>query len=232
LRRPAIALLLAGLATAVIASSAPARAGDGFPRIFGAEERYSDDIAPFTNWTRVMERAHREMASATTVCAPGITAACEPAEWRQAREAMAGMSLRQKVEYANQRMNRHAYVPSRVNWGTESYWETPFEFLRRNGQCQDYAIAKFLLLRAAGVPNDAMRVVIVRDTISRLDHAVLVVAVDGQGLVLDNLTASVLPADAVRHYLPYYSINETAWWQHAGLSVRTASGPVVGNGRS
>jgi predicted transglutaminase-like cysteine proteinase len=219
--------LLAIAAFAIVAAPSAARA-DGFPRIFGADERFSADIAPFTNWTRVLDRAHRELASAAQVCAPGTISGCEPAEWRAAREALAAMDLRGKVAYVNARMNRHAYVPSLVNWGTESYWETPFEFLRRNGQCQDYAVAKFLLLRAAGVPNEAMRLVVVRDTISRLDHAVLVVDVEGEALVLDNLTPAVLPIEAVRHYIPYYSINETGWWQHIGLAVRTAQSTASG----
>src|SRR5436309_645079 len=59
-----------------------------------------------------------------------------------------------------------------------NYWETPFEFIRKNGQCQDYATTKFLLLRAAGVPNDAMRLVVVHDIERDLDHAVLVVYVE------------------------------------------------------
>ena len=229
--RPTPALLLASLAALILVAPVPAGAGEGFPRIFGAEERQSDDITPFTNWTRVIARAQHELATATTVCPPGLWDGCEPEEWRDALQAMAGMGLRQKLEYANAAMNRHAYVPSLVNWGTSNYWETPFEFLRRNGQCQDYAIAKFLLLRAAGVPNDRMRLVVVRDTISRLDHAVLVVAVDGEALVLDNQAATVLPVEAVRRYIPYYSINESAWWQHAGLPVRTAS-RTTGNGPS
>jgi predicted transglutaminase-like cysteine proteinase len=230
--RPFLALLLAVLAIALFSPDRSVRAAQGFPRVFGAAERFSDDISPFANWTRVIERAHREMQVASTVCAPGVTAACEPAEWRAARERLAAMSLRAKVEYANAVMNHHAYVPSLVNWGTESYWETPFEFLRRNGQCQDYAVAKFLLLRAAGVPNELMRVVVVRDTLSRLDHAVLVVDVYGEALVLDNQAATVRPVEAVRHYIPYYSINETGWWQHAGLNVRTAGQTASGGGHS
>jgi predicted transglutaminase-like cysteine proteinase len=230
--RPILAILLATFVVALVTAGQPARAAQTFPRVFGAGERFSDDIAPFANWTRVIERARREMRAASSVCAPGVTIACEPAEWRAARERLAPLGLRAKVEFANAEMNRHAYVPSLVNWGTESYWETPFEFLRHNGQCQDYAVAKFLLLRAAGVPNELMRVVVVRDTLSRLDHAVLIVDVYGEALVLDNQAATVRPVEAVRHYIPYYSINETGWWQHAGLAVRTAAQSASGGGPS
>jgi predicted transglutaminase-like cysteine proteinase len=232
LRRPTLALLLASLALAYFASNLPVRAAQGFPRIFGADERFSDNIAPFASWTRVLERARREMLAATDVCPPGVTIACEPAEWRAAREQLVSIGLRAKVEYVNAQMNRHSYIPSLVNWGTVSYWETPFEFLRRNGQCQDYAVAKFLLLRAAGVPNDLMRIVVVRDTLSRIDHAVVVVDVDGEALVLDNQVAAVRPVEAVRRYSPYYSINETGWWQHVGLKTRSAARPATGGDHS
>ncbi|MDE2229418.1 MAG: transglutaminase-like cysteine peptidase [Alphaproteobacteria bacterium] len=56
---------------------------------------------------------------------------------------------------------------------------TPFEFLRRDGQCQDYAITKFLLLRELGVSNNAMPLVVLRDIRRQVDHAVLVVTVSG-----------------------------------------------------
>jgi hypothetical protein len=75
LRRPTLCFLLASLAFAYVAGPVPADAGEDFPRFFGAEERRSDDIAPFTNWTQVVARAHREMTAATVVCAPGSRSA-------------------------------------------------------------------------------------------------------------------------------------------------------------
>ncbi len=95
-----------------------------------------------------------------------------------------------------------------------AHWETPFEFMRRNGQCQDYAITKFLLLRALGVPDDAMRLVVLRDIRRQVDHAVLVVTVAGRSLMLDNLAPRVVSAAANSDYRAYYSINEAGWWLH------------------
>jgi predicted transglutaminase-like cysteine proteinase len=108
-----------------------------------------------------------------------------------------------------------------VNWHRSMYWESPFEFMRYGGQCQDYAIAKYLLLRAAGVPADAMRMVVLRDAAISLDHAVLAVYVNGEPLLLDNLRGDIVPARNVSYYHPYYSINENGWWSHFGGQAMT-----------
>src|SRR3546814_10214490 len=72
-------------------------------------------------------------------------------------------------------------------------------------------IAKFMALRALGVDNAEMRIVVLNDLNLRIGHAVLVVYVDGKALVLDNQIKSVVPADTIRHYQPVYSVNEDGW---------------------
>jgi predicted transglutaminase-like cysteine proteinase len=59
-----------------------------------------------------------------------------------------------------------------------------------------------------------MRIVVVQDLNLGIAHAVLVVYLDGRALVLDNQIDDVVPAAAVRHYRPIYSINERHWWLH------------------
>jgi len=90
------------------------------------------------------------------------------------------------------------------------------------GQCQDYAIAKYMALRQAGVPAALMRVVILRATDLGEDHAVLVVNVDGETLMLDNLRSGIVAASSETSYRPYYSINEAGWWQHIAGAPQTA----------
>jgi predicted transglutaminase-like cysteine proteinase len=184
-----------------------------FPAVFASREVFSANIDLFPNWTGVLQRARAEIAGGAS-CSNSASPACPPAEWQDILHHAAGLGLRAKVDYVNTRINAHPYVASVRNWGTVSYWETPFEFLRRNGQCQDYATTKFMLLRAAGVSNDLMRIVVTHDFVSRQDHAVLLVEVDGEALVLDNLARDVVPATKVYRYQPYYSINEAGWWRH------------------
>ncbi len=149
-----------------------------------------------------------------TTCADGVWKACEPQEWARLVRELRGLPLRDQVERVNAAFNRHPYVSSFKNWGEISHWETPFEFLHKNGQCQDYAIAKFMMLRALGVPNEKLRMVVLHDTVLRLDHAVVVAYVGGEALMLDNQISRVVPVSQVHHYRPYYSTNETGWWLH------------------
>jgi predicted transglutaminase-like cysteine proteinase len=195
-----------------------------FPAIFDSREIFSANLVEFTNWTGVLRRARAEIAAAGALCSHSASNVCQPDEWQDILRHLAGLSTRGKVEYVNTRINAHPYVSSLRNWGTTSYWETPFEFFRRNGQCQDYATTKFLLLRAAGIPNDAMRLVVVHDFVSQQDHALVLVDVDGEALMLDNQMKDVLPADRIHRYRPYYSINETGWWQHVPRPLSAIAG--------
>ena len=189
--------------------------------LFGSSEVYSPSTRPFKQWTEMLERADAERRDAQHVCASGYDTHCVPAEWQSLVDQLRGLDIRQQIEIANEAMNRQRYVPTSVNWHRAMYWESPFEFLRYGGQCQDYAIAKYLLLRAAGVPADQMRMVVLRDAAIGLDHAVLAVYVDGEPLLLDNLRTGIVPARTVSYYHPYYSINENGWWSHFGGQAMT-----------
>jgi len=193
------------------------------PALFGTREVYSPDMAPFDKWTGMLARFRLEQEAAQGACARGAAAGCEPVEWRQVLGALRGLDLRAKLGRVNAAVNGHPYVPSQRNWGESNHWETPFEFLRKSGQCQDYAVAKYLLLRAAGVPAEQLRVLVLRDTRLGLDHAVAVAYVEGEAFLLDNRIGAVVPADSVHHYQPYYSINEEGWWLHVGPNARYAS---------
>lgn len=189
--------------------------------LFGSHEVYSQSTWRFPQWTDMLTRAANEEQDAQHVCASRSDTHCIPQEWQSLLDQLKGVDLRQQIEIANEAMNRQPYVPTEQNWHRSMYWETAFQFLRYGGQCQDYAIAKYLLLRAAGVPADQMRMVVLRDAAIGLDHAVLAVYVDGQPMLLDNLRTEIVPADSVSYYHPYYSINEDGWWYHFGGQAMT-----------
>lgn len=189
--------------------------------LFGSSEVYSPSTGRFKQWTDMLARADAESKDARHICASRGETRCVPAEWQNLIDRLGGLNLRQQIAIANRAINRHPYVRTAVNWHRSMYWETAFEFLRRGGQCQDYAIAKYLLLRAAGVPANLMRLVVLRDAAINLDHAVLAVYVDGEPLLLDNLRGDIVPANNVGEYHPYYSINENGWWSHFGGQAMT-----------
>jgi len=111
-------------------------------------------------------------------------------------------------------MNARADILDLVNWGVEDYWATPGQCLQRNGDCEDYAIAKYMSRRALGVPPEAMRIVVLKDRNLGIGHAVLAVTLGADTPIFDNQISTVVRHLRIRHYRPIYSINETAWWLH------------------
>ena len=53
-----------------------------------------------------------------------------------------------------------------------------------------------------GIPPETMRIVVLRDTIRNLAHAVLVVYMNDNAYVLDNLSNAVLSHTRFKHYSP------------------------------
>jgi predicted transglutaminase-like cysteine proteinase len=100
------------------------------------------------------------------------------------------------------------------NFDQADFWSSPLTFLRRSGDCEDYAIIKYVSLRQMGFDPERLRIVIVRDRLRDVAHAVLAAQVGEDVYILDNLFQAVLPQMRVRQYQPYYSVNEHARWTH------------------
>ena len=189
--------------------------------LFGSSEVYSRSTWRFKQWTDMLARADAENKDAQHVCTSRTDKHCVPAEWQGLIDRLRGLDLRQQIAIANQAINRHRYVPTAVNWHRSMYWETAFEFLRHGGQCQDYAIAKYLLLRAAGVSADqcAWSCCAIPRSISITPCSPSMS--NGEPQLLDNLRGDIVPASSVGDYHPYYSINENGWWTHFGGQAMT-----------
>jgi predicted transglutaminase-like cysteine proteinase len=95
-----------------------------------------------------------------------------------------------------------------AQWGEIDVWSSPLvTFASGAGDCEDYAIAKFVALRLAGVSPDDLRIVIMRDTIHGEDHAVAAARLDGHWLTLDNRHMAMVEDAYVRNYRPLYVID-------------------------
>ena len=94
-----------------------------------------------------------------------------------------------------------------AQYGVADRWAPPLDALARGaGDCEDYAIAKYAALRAAGIGEDDLRLLIVRDVRSREDHAVLTARLDGRWLVLDNRRLLLLEDSQLPDYVPLFLI--------------------------
>jgi predicted transglutaminase-like cysteine proteinase len=95
-----------------------------------------------------------------------------------------------------------------AQWGKIDVWSSPLvTFAHGAGDCEDYAIAKFVALREAGVSPDDLRIVIMRDTIHGEDHAVAAARLYGQWLTLDNRRMAMVEDVDVRNYQPTFVID-------------------------
>jgi predicted transglutaminase-like cysteine proteinase len=205
-----------GLAAALALMALPPAAGaePGYPALFGSREVRSASLGPFQKWTGMLERQIEERGLYDGPCTSRRFNRCHLAEWRQLLRDIAALEPLAQLEAVNGFMNRAPYVTDPVNYGVPDYWATPLQFLTKDGDCEDYAIAKFASLRQLGFQNDQMRIVVVDDLNLRIPHAILVVYMGGRAYVLDNQISRVVPAEVINHYRPIYSINERAWWLH------------------
>lgn len=197
-----------------IASVAPISAADAAPALFGTSETRSANIDLFPKWKGTLARYFDERHLIDAPCESSRFNRCHLAEWSRFLKGLANRSPMDQIVAVNARMNRKRYILDPKNYGVNDYWATPRQFLERHGDCEDYAIAKYMSLRALGFDASRLRIVVLKDMNLGLAHAVLVVYDAGRAYVLDNQIKTVVPADRVYHYKPYYSINESYWWLH------------------
>lgn len=103
-----------------------------------------------------------------------------------------------------------------AQYGQDDVWSSPLAtFASGAGDCEDYAIAKFVALRLAGVPANDLRIVVVRDTMRGEGHAVAAARLDGHWLMLDNRRMAMVEDDDIRDYQPLFVIYRSAVMKYA-----------------
>lgn len=190
--------------------------------LFGTAEVRIEAPAGLPQWQRMRERMAEE-EPLLRACAAD-PAACPDqgvATWLALLRRLESAPRAEQVRTVNAFVNRWRYRTDPENWGARDHWATPLEFILRSGDCEDYAIVKYHSLRRLGFAPEELRLVVVQDTQREIAHAVLAVRLDDEILVLDNLTDTVRSQRSIRHYAPYYSINETARWVHVGDRAAT-----------
>ena len=138
-----------------------------------------------------------------------------------------------KAEAVNRYVNRHVqFVDDSRQYGKADLWSAASETLRRGrGDCEDYAIAKLQMLRAAGIADRDLYLVVAKDLVRRSDHALLVVRAGGRMLVLDNGTDTILNADNPGDYRPVLTFAANGAWTHgyrrAAPSIAMAASTIA-----
>jgi predicted transglutaminase-like cysteine proteinase len=105
-----------------------------------------------------------------------------------------------------------------AQFGEIDVWSSPLvTFYRGAGDCEDYAIAKFVALGMAGIPAEDLRIVVLTDTIQDEGHAVVAARLDGHWLILDNARMAMVEDGSARNYRPLFVIDQNGVMKYSPL---------------
>ncbi len=128
-----------------------------------------------------------------------------------------GADLRpeQQIRLVNRYINRQHYKDDRISSQSMAgnQWETLTEFLNEGGDCEDFAVAKYFVLREFGVDAKNMRIVIGRESQRATHHAMLAIRFDeGVWLLENDNTIHRNGYQDINRFV--YAINEQGIWDH------------------
>ncbi|MCH8238044.1 MAG: transglutaminase-like cysteine peptidase, partial [Proteobacteria bacterium] len=139
----------------------PGRGGEkkAYPSFFNSVEVRSSNLKPFKKWRAVLKRYSRQKNSKKRVsCDPKRLNICSNGEWTKFLQALKGKDKLTQIRAVNYRMNKAKYISDKANWGRKDFWATPGEFMANFGDCEDYAIIKYMSLQKLGFPEKSLRV--------------------------------------------------------------------------
>ena len=168
-----IAVMVSGFAISIPFESAVAKK---YKRsFFQSVETRSKDLKPFKKWRSALSRYSKEVkGKKQPKCSSKRLNICSFGDWKKFLISIKKYDKYTQLRAVNARMNKAKYITDKSNWGTKDYWATPGEFMARFGDCEDYAIVKYLSLRLLGFKDNEIRVVAVKDLNLKIGHAVLV----------------------------------------------------------
>ncbi|MGD9808995.1 MAG: transglutaminase-like cysteine peptidase [Deferribacterales bacterium] len=131
-----------------------------------------------------------------------------------------------QVIQVNAFYNQLPYKSDTQTWGKKDYWASRLEFLGvGQGDCEDYAVAKFLTLLQLGVPQEKLFLTYVKAK-GYADEAHMVVTYYKKPgtvpFVLDNYVKQIMPATKRDDLVPIYSFtaNDLFLQKQKGLGKR------------
>ena len=137
-------------------------------------------------------------------------------DWREVINEGSDLDDYDRLLLANEFANRHIDFESDLkHWNTLDYWATPIESLGTGaGDCEDYAIFKYMTLLGMGMDENKLRLMYVRSLTFNEPHMVLIYfeTPSSLPLVLDNLNRKVLSANRRPDLKPIYSFNGQGLW--------------------
>lgn len=157
-------------------------------------------------------------------------------DWLVAVESARSQNDDGKLKRINDFVNRNILFDTDMAvWQKSDYWATPLETIGQGaGDCEDFAIIKYVSLRMAGVPVSKLRLIYVK---ARLDtpngpqqqaHMVLAyyMTPESEPQILDNLDVRIRPASKRPDLQPVFSFNSEAIFAGVSGKDKASSGGI------
>lgn len=196
-------------------------AADPLTEAFGARPVMPLDVGHSSKWTDVLRRQESALVSPSP-CQDESAEHCFKTFWNQTLAELRPLSRAEQVQRVNDIVNKMGYWSDWDVYRQADYWATPEEmFNQQGGDCEDFALFKYFLLRELGVAPEDMRMTLV--AFNDQAHMVSLVMVDGAPVVLDCVELRTMPPEQLEQYQAVYSLSEKNWWLLAA-----ADQPVAG----
>jgi predicted transglutaminase-like cysteine proteinase len=110
-----------------------------------------------------------------------------------------------------------------AQWGVIDRWSAPLVTLTTGlGDCEDYAIAKYVALKEVGMAAEDVKLIIVRDLAVGGEHAVVAVRFDGHWIILDNRWLILVEDSQIRQMVPLFVLNQSGVREFAPTMMAAA----------
>lgn len=193
----------------------------GAAGVFGSLELRANKVHGGKQWRGVLKRIAGEKALYAACDQNKSNCPTEVRSWRRSVLSMDRFKGWNLLAAVNAKINKLVQYRDDIDtYGRKDHWATPVEALTGRGDCEDYAILKYISLLELGVSDQQMRIVVVKDTRRGIGHAVLSVNMDGKTYVLDSLRRAPVLDSKLNRYVPYYSVNRQGQWLNIATRKR------------
>ena len=127
----------------------------------------------------------------------------------------AGQNGRARLGLINRAVNLAISPTSdEAQWRVTDHWSSALETLQsKRGDCEDYAIVKYLALLDTGMSEADLKIVLVRSIFPNEDHAVVAARVDDEWLILDNRTLTLVRDTKLARTVPMFVLDQVGVWR-------------------
>lgn len=153
------------------------------------------------------------------------------AQWRLLIDEITDLPVSERLQRVNRFFNRQVRWRQDIDiWGQNDYWATPLETMgRREGDCEDFSVSKYMTLVLAGVPVEQLRITYVKAQMggpsSNISQAHMVLAwyetPGAEPLILDNLISEIRPASRREDLKPVFGFNTQGLWVGSAIQAAT-----------